>query len=261
MCRLPSFGTIIPKQKAPKKACMPMICANQLAAQSSRNLFGLPTGFALAFWEPAGKLGLTGLLLGLVIAVLCSAVVYTYKLRSVDWDAESARALARVEEERGATLTAAQLPSGADADEFGEEDAADGADFAALRMHGAPLSDDTAELCLDVESNSAREHEHETDTGQTAPAAASRLSPSPHRDDADHEQGVEMLAVSSTRAGGYARAAQEAEEDGSESSALSSLRPSGPPATSREAAPVAAAVVRGSEKLSVADSGLTVGSR
>jgi len=78
---------------------------------ASYYLFGLPTGFALAFWEPAGKLGLTGLLLGLVIAVLCSAVVYTYKLRSVDWDAESARALARVEEERGAM--AAQLPSGA----------------------------------------------------------------------------------------------------------------------------------------------------
>ena len=240
---------------------MPMICANQLAAQSSRNLFGLPTGFALAFWEPAGKMGLTGLLLGLVIAVLCSAVVYTYKLRSVDWDAESARALARVEEERGAA--AVQLPPGAEADEFGEEDAADVADFAALRRHGAPLSDDTAELHLDVESNSAREHEHEADAGQTAPAAASRLSPSPHRDDADHEQGVEMLAVSCTRAGGYARAAQEAEaeEDGSESSALTALRPSGPPATSRETLPVAAAVVRLSEKTSVADSGLSVGSR
>ena len=177
---------------------------------ASYYLFGLPTGFALAFWEPAGKLGLTGLLLGLVIAVLCSAVVYTYKLRSVDWDAESARALARVEEERGATA-AAQLPPDAEADEFaiGEEDAADGTDLTALRRHGAPLSDDPAELYLDVESNSAREHEHEADTGQTAPAAASRLSPSPHRDDADHEQGVEMLATSSTRAGGYVRAAEK----------------------------------------------------
>ena len=63
--------------------------------------FGLPIGFALAFWKPLGPQGLTGLLVGLVLAVMCCAIVYTYKLRGVDWEAECANAMRRLEEERG----------------------------------------------------------------------------------------------------------------------------------------------------------------
>lgn len=63
--------------------------------------FGLPIGFALAFWKPLGPQGLTGLLVGLVLSVMCCAIVYTYKLRGVDWELECANALRRLEEERG----------------------------------------------------------------------------------------------------------------------------------------------------------------
>jgi len=68
-------------------------------------LVGVPLALGLAFRGP--KLGLPGLLIGMACAVTIAAIAFAVQLRRVDWDAESRRALQRVEEERQAGLAEA----------------------------------------------------------------------------------------------------------------------------------------------------------
>jgi len=128
--------------------------------------------------------------------------------------------------------------------------------FAALRRHGTPLSDNTVELYRD-----AREQQRPKARARWRARHGPRLL-RPHPDSALHSAATLIsrrswdaalqLAASCTRAGSYARAAQDTEEDaeGLGPSALMSLRPSGSAVTSREALPVAAAVVQLGEKFS-----------
>lgn len=82
--------------------------------------FGLPLGFMLAFYF---KIGVPGLVVGLVTCVVTQTMVFLWKLNQIDWEEETVAAAKRIDSERpDASLIEAAKSLEVDEDDDEEEE-------------------------------------------------------------------------------------------------------------------------------------------